>query len=85
MLTILDFWAPWCGNCKAFAPAVEEAAKEANVKLIKVDASKDLTACDHYGIMNLPTLVILKDDAEVGRVTGVISKKDLLDKLQSFL
>ena len=84
-MKILKFWAPWCGNCAAFAPTVEEVSKELNIPVISVDASKELDFCDQYKVMNLPTLIVTKDGAEVLRVGGLISKKDLLDKIKNIM
>ena len=85
MIKILDFHASWCGQCKALAPILDEVVKELGVKVTKVDAEKDLTLCTQYGIMNLPTLVILNENKEVARITGVVSKQMLLDKVKSVM
>lgn len=85
MLRVLYFSAPWCGNCKAFGPVVENFIKETNAQLVKVDVEKDLTLCEKYGIMNLPTLIILNDSVEVARVSGLVTKEVLLDKVKTFL
>lgn len=85
MLRVLYFSAPWCGNCKAFGPVVETFVKDTNAQLVKVDVEKDLTLCEKYGIMNLPTLIILNDSVEVARVSGLVTKEVLLDKVKTFL
>lgn len=84
-MKILKFWAPWCGNCAAFAPIVEEVSKELGVTVISVDASKELDLCDQHKVMNLPTLIVTKDGVEVIRVCGLLSKKDLLDKIKNIM
>lgn len=85
-MKILKFWAPWCGNCAAFAPIVEEVANELGIQVISVDASKEWDLCETSKVVNLPTLIV-KDDAdkEVLRLTGLVSKKDLLDKIKNIM
>lgn len=85
-MKILKFWAPWCGNCAAFAPIVEEVANELGIPVISVDASKEWDLCETAKVLNLPTLIV-KDDAdnEVLRLTGLVSKKDLLDKIKNIV
>lgn len=85
MIELLDFWAPWCGQCKAFAPTVEAVVEKLGVKITKVDVEKDLTLASQYSIMNLPTVVILQDGKEVCRVTGLVSEQILLDKVKEFM
>ncbi len=82
---LLDFWAPWCGPCKIMNPVIEELEKELGDKVIvekyNVDEMQEMS--QKYGVMSIPTYIILKDDKEVGRKIGVTSKSDLLKLLQS--
>jgi thioredoxin 1 len=80
---LVDFWATWCGPCRAIAPAVEEIAQElegkAKVKKVDVDSEGDLAA--KYNIMSIPALVVFKDGKEVDRMVGTAPK----DQLKAFV
>ena len=85
MTTLLDFWAPWCGPCKAMAPILEEIEKELGDKIkidkINVDESQDMASS--HNVMGIPTYIIVKEGKEVGRKVGVTSKADLLKLINS--
>lgn len=77
----VDFWAQWCNPCRMLAPVVEELAQEyeGRVKVCKVDvdANGDLAAT--YGIISVPTMVLLKDGKEKDRIVGLRSGDELAD------
>lgn len=85
MIKLLDFWAVWCSPCKIMEPVLEELEKELEGKIeiekINVDEKPDEAA--KYGVMSIPTYVILKEGKEKGRRIGVTAKAELLKLLQA--
>ncbi len=80
---LVDFYADWCGPCKMLAPIVEQVATENNdVKVcrINVDDAQDLAV--EYGIMSIPTLVVIKNGKEANRAVGVLGKDEILEMLK---
>ena len=79
---LLDFYADWCGPCRMMAPVVEEIAAEhpeIRVGKVDVDAENDLAA--QYGIMSIPTLVVIREGKTAGTLVGVQSKQRVLELL----
>lgn len=84
---LLDFYAPWCGPCQAFAPVLEKVAQEVQGRctIFKINIEKEEKLTELMKVTGVPTLVLVKDGAEVGRQVGPSTKKELLTQLQKFL
>lgn len=84
-IQLLDMWAVWCAPCRIMNPIIEELEKELGdkVEIVKINVDEKPQEAQKYGVMSIPTYIVLKDDKEVGRKIGVTSKADLLKLLQS--
>ncbi|MDP4610617.1 MAG: thioredoxin [Opitutales bacterium] len=80
---VVDFWAPWCGPCKAIAPILEELAEELGdaVKICKVNVDNNSEIAGKYAIRAIPTILIFKGGAVSETIVGLTSKDDLKAKI----
>ena len=84
---LIDFWATWCGPCKRLGPIIEEIAAEYDGKAIigKCDIEENDELTEQFGIMNVPTVILLKGGKEVDRVVGLAMKNVYQEKLNALL
>src|SRR5216117_2946163 len=82
---IVDFWAEWCGPCKLIAPMLDEVAREkaGSVKVAKVNVDENQSLSFKYNIRAIPSLLFFKNGQLRDQVTGVTSKKDLLNRIEA--
>lgn len=76
---LVDFWAEWCGPCKAIGPSVEQLATEyaGKAKVYKVDVDREGDLAQRFGIMSIPALIVFKGGKEVDRMVGAAPKPQL--------
>lgn len=83
-LVFVDFYADWCGPCQAMLPTVEQLAGEmAGVKFGKVNVDESSEIAAHFGVMSIPTFVVLKDGQEIKRLAGAMPKETLQAEIES--
>ena len=79
---LVDFWATWCGPCKMLAPILEEVAEDRpDIKVCKIDVDEQPELASRYGIMSIPTLMVMKNGEIVSQSTGARPKAQILSML----
>ena len=78
-ITIVDFYADWCGPCRMLGPIIEELD---NIQILKVNVDSFHEIANKYGVMSIPTLILFKDGKEVSKMIGLRSKSDIEEMIK---
>ncbi len=86
-LTLVDFWATWCGPCRKLAPVINEIAEEfgSKVKFVKIKADENLQTAQKYSISGVPCILIFKNGEPVERIVSIVPKSIIVSNLNKHL
>ncbi|MBP6125266.1 MAG: thioredoxin [Leptotrichiaceae bacterium] len=86
-VTLVDFWAEWCGPCRVQIPILDEVSAEIGDKAVvgKVNVDEELELAQKFGIQSIPTLILFKDGAPIDIMVGIQQKESLVEKINNAL
>ena len=86
-LTLVDFWATWCGPCRKLSPVIDEIAEEfdSKVKFVKIKADENLQTAQKYSISGVPCLLIFKNGEPVERIVNIVPKSIIVSNLNKHI
>ena len=86
-LVVVDFWAQWCGPCRKLAPVLEQVQAEFKdeIKVVKIDADKNMNTAREYGISSLPSVLIFKDGEVKEFMAGMMQKSAIVSNIKKYL
>lgn len=80
---LVDFWATWCGPCRALGPILDEVSEEvSSVKIVKVNVDEESDLAGDFRIMSIPTMILFKDGKPVEKSVGLLQKNEVLDLIK---
>ena len=83
-LVMVDFWAEWCGPCRALGPKLEEIANEKdNVKVVKINIDQNKETAQKFGIRSIPTMILFKGGKDVETLMGNLPKEEITAKIEA--
>ncbi len=74
---LIDFYAEWCGPCRSLSPIIEEIGNEENINIVKVNVDNSPLMVKKYGILSIPTLLLLENGQEKGKIIGLCTKDEI--------